>query len=213
MTIKFNSIQLALVILWLLLFPSCPQKEFVEPATEPKPVINNVVPNDTVAISHDTIITPPPVVPIIPYSSHHINTASTTPQELLAYANTLIGIPYKYASTDPSIGFDCSGFITYVFNHFKIAVPRSSIDFTNVEREIKPGEAKPGDIVLFTGTDTTTREVGHMGILTSTENGDYYFIHSTSGKANGVTISPLNKYYALRFVKIIRIFPQNDIDL
>ena len=89
---------------------------------------------------------------------------------------------------------------------------RSSIDFTDVEREIKPKEAKPGDIVLFTGTDTTTREVGHMGILTSTENGDYYFIHSTSGKANGVTISPLNNYYALRFVKIIRIFPQNDTD-
>jgi cell wall-associated NlpC family hydrolase len=213
MTIKFNSIQLILVILWLVLFPSCPQKEFVKPATKPEMVISNVVPNDTVVTSHDTVITPSPAVPIIPYSSHHINTGSTTPQELLAYANTLIGIPYKYASTDPSIGFDCSGFITYVFNHFKIAVPRSSIDFTNVEREIKPGEAKPGDIVLFTGTDTTTREVGHMGILTSTENEDYYFIHSTSGKANGVTISPLNKYYALRFVKIIRIFPQNDIDL
>ncbi|TMI61409.1 MAG: NlpC/P60 family protein [Bacteroidetes bacterium] len=213
MTIKFNSIQLTLVIFWLLLFPSCPPKEFVEPATETEAVINNVVPNDTVAISHDTVITPPPSVTIIPYSSHPINTGSTTPKELLAYANTLIGIPYKYASTDPSIGFDCSGFITYVFNHFKIAVPRSSIDFTNVEREIKPGDAKPGDIVLFTGTDTTTRDVGHMGILTSTENGDYYFIHSTSGKANGVTISPLNKYYAVRFVKIIRIFPQNDIDL
>jgi len=213
MTIKFNSIQLTLVILWLLLLPFCPQKKFVEPATETEAVINNVVQIDTVVTNHDTVINHPPVAPIIPYSSNHINTGFTTPQELLAYANTLIGIPYKYASTDPSIGFDCSGFITYVFNHFKIAVPRSSIDFTNVEREIKPSEAKPGDIILFTGTDTTTREVGHMGILTSTENGDYYFIHSTSGKANGVTISPLNNYYALRFIKIIRIFPQNDIDL
>jgi cell wall-associated NlpC family hydrolase len=213
MAIKFNSSRFTLVILWLLLFPSCPPKEFVEPATEPESVISNVLPNDTVVINHDTVITHPPVAPIITNNSPHINTGSTTPNELLAYANTLIGIPYKYASTDPSIGFDCSGFITYVFNHFKIAVPRSSIDFTNVEREIKPSEAKPGDIVLFTGTDSTTRDVGHMGIITSTENGDYYFIHSTSGKANGVTISPLNNYYALRFVKIIRIFPQNDTDL
>jgi len=37
------------------------------------------------------------------------------------------------------------------------------------------------------------------------------FIHSSSGKANGVTITPLNDYYKGRFVKVIRIFPQNDI--
>ena len=184
----------------------------MEPSTEPVTAINIVVPNDTVVTRHDTVITHPPVSPIITNNSRNINTGTTTPEELLSYAKTLIGILYKYASTDPAIGFDCSGFITYVFNHFKIDVPRSSIDFTDVEREIKPKEAKPGDIVLFTGTDTTTREVGHMGILTSTENGAYYFIHSTSGKANGVTISPLNNYYALRFVKIIRIFPQNDTD-
>ncbi|MBL7749710.1 MAG: C40 family peptidase, partial [Chitinophagaceae bacterium] len=51
------------------------------------------------------------------------------PDSLVAFAKTLIGIPYLYASTDPIKGFDCSGFITYVFNHFNIAVPRSSVDF------------------------------------------------------------------------------------
>lgn len=196
--------RLTLLILWLLLFPSCPQKEFVEPATITVPVIKNiVVPNDTVLIQ-------PPAAPTIIYGFRNINIGSTTPEELLAFANTLIGIPYKYASTNPAIGFDCSGFITYVFNHFKIVVPRSSIDFTNVEREISLPEAKPGDIVLFTGTDTTTRQVGHMGIITSNENKEYFFIHSSSGKANGVTISSLSKYYTFRFVKVIRIFQQND---
>ncbi len=204
MAVKFNSIRFTLLILWLLFFPSCPKKEFVEPAIERVPIKNNIV------VHADTVAIRPPVVLIFPSSSLHINTGSTTPEELLTYANTLIGIPYKFASSNPAIGFDCSGFITYVFNHFKIAVPRSSIDFTNVEREIKLTEAKPGDIVLFTGTDSTTREVGHMGIITSTENGEYFFIHSTSGKANGVTISSLSKYYTFRFVKVIRIFPQND---
>lgn len=58
----------------------------------------------------------------------HIITGKTTPAELIAYANSLTGIPYKYGSTNPSQGFDCSGFITYVFNHFNIIVPRRSVD-------------------------------------------------------------------------------------
>src|SRR5690606_36446631 len=103
--------------------------------------------------------------------------------ELVAYAESLQGIPYKYGSIDPNQGFDCSGFITYVFNRFNIAVPRSSIDFTDVEQEIPLRDARRGDIILFTGTDSTKREVGHMGIITSLPGQPHAFIHSTSGKA------------------------------
>ena len=131
-------------------------------------------------------------------------TPGTTPHQLVAFAKTLIGIPYKYASTDPSIGFDCSGFITYVFNHFGIKVPRSSVDFTNVGNEINWHQAKEGDLILFTGTVDSIRIVGHMGIVT--ENADTLkFIHATSGRANGVTISALQGYYEKRFIKVIRI--------
>lgn len=143
-------------------------------------------------------------------ASKKINTANTTPRELLAYATTLIGTPYKYGSIDPNVGFDCSGFITHVFNHFNIAVPRSSIDFTDVQREILLQQAKPGDLILFTGTDSTHREVGHMGIIITNDNNQYSFIHSTSGKQYGVTITPLNQYYMGRFLKVVRVFKQND---
>ena len=109
------------------------------------------------------------------------------------------------------MGFDCSGFITYVFNQFRIAVPRSSKDFTNIQHEVPLQDAKPGDIILFTGTDSSIRVVGHMGIITENNNGAVQFIHSTSGKQYGVTITLLEKYYMGRFIKVIRIFPQNDI--
>lgn len=135
----------------------------------------------------------------------YINPGKTKADELVDYAETLIGVPYLYGSIDPNKGFDCSGFITYVFNHFNIAVPRSSVGFTSVEREVRLNQAKRGDIILFTGTDSTKRVVGHMGIITSLENGGE-FIHSTSGKAYGVTKTPLNSYYQGRFVKVIRIF-------
>ncbi len=130
-----------------------------------------------------------------------------TPDSIVAFARTLIGIPYLYASTDPRQGFDCSGFITYVFNHFNITVPRSSVDFTDYGKDVEIKMAKPGDLILFTGTDSTIRIVGHMGIVESVEQGQLNFIHSTSGKAKGVVITALGNYYLGRFVKVIRVFP------
>ena len=129
------------------------------------------------------------------------------PDSLVAFAKTLIGIPYLSASTDPIKGFDCSGFITYVFNHFNIAVPRSSVDFTNYGKEIAFGNSRPGDLILFTGTDSASRIVGHMGIVESARGDTLYFIHSTSGKAKGVVVTPFGNYYASRFVKVVRVFP------
>lgn len=136
-----------------------------------------------------------------------IITETVQPDSIVAFAKTLIGIPYLYASTDPRKGFDCSGFITYVFNHFNLAVPRSSVDFTNMGREIAIEKAEPGDLILFTGTDSSIRIVGHMGIVESAKNDTFRFIHSTSGKAKGVVISSLGDYYKKRFVKVIRVFP------
>jgi hypothetical protein len=139
-----------------------------------------------------------------------IRTGQVQPQEIVEYAKTLIGTKYQYGSTDPAVGFDCSGFITYVFRHFNIQVPRSSIDFTAVGRTVDLDSVKPGDLILFTGTDSTERHIGHMGIITSNQNGAVEFIHSTSGKQYGVTITPLSRYYLGRFMRVARIFPQNE---
>jgi cell wall-associated NlpC family hydrolase len=131
------------------------------------------------------------------------------PTEVMSFAETLAGIKYVYGSINPNVGFDCSGFITYVFNHFGIQVPRSSIDFTNVGKQVPVENAKRGDIILFTGTNPAERHVGHMGLITESRD-TLRFIHATSGKAMSVTTTPLSKYYMSRFVKVIRIFPQND---
>ncbi len=136
-----------------------------------------------------------------------IQPGPTNPIAIVAFAKTLIGTPYLYGSTDPQKGFDCSGFITYVFNHFHIKVPRSSVQFADVGREVNFQTAKPGDLILFTGTDSTIRIIGHMGIVVSNKNDTLHFIHSTSGKQYGVTITELSPYYMSRFVKVTRVFP------
>jgi cell wall-associated NlpC family hydrolase len=160
---------------------------------------------DSAVLIVDTVKTDSVLLP-----ASQVHTKNVLPKQVVDFAKTLIGVPYKYASTDPKIGFDCSGFITFVFNHFNIIVPRSSIDFTNVGKEISTDNAKPGDLILFTGTDSTEKFVGHMGLIVSNQTNGLEFIHSTSGKKYGVTITPLNDYYRSRYVKTIRIFPEND---
>jgi cell wall-associated NlpC family hydrolase len=136
-----------------------------------------------------------------------INTKNVDPDAVIDFAETLIGTKYKYGSAIKAQGFDCSGFITYVFQRFKIQVPRVSKDFTNAGYPVPLDASRPGDLILFTGTDTTGWVVGHMGMITANDNGKIKFIHSSSGKSVGVIISPMSKYYATRFVKVIRVFP------
>ncbi|MXV51394.1 NlpC/P60 family protein [Pedobacter sp. HMF7647] len=138
--------------------------------------------------------------------SIHINTMNVRSNDLISYAQTLKGIPYKYGSVDPNVGFDCSGFITYVFNHFHITVPRSTQEFSRVANRINVSRSKPGDLIIFTGTDSTKRSEGHMGIITETGANGINFIHSTSGKAYSVTTTPLNAYYQGRYLYVIRLF-------
>ncbi len=194
-----------LIIFCLIIFSSClqvKQKSGEEQKNEDSIAVQD---SSSVPVAHDSSSSPRHSD-----SLSQINTGNVSPAELVKYSETLLGIPYLYGSTDPQHGFDCSGFITYVFNHFNITVPRSSIEFTNVATEIPVTKSKPGDLILFTGTDSTERSVGHMGIIISNDSLQTLFIHSTSGKANGVTITPLNDYYKSRFMKVIRVFPQNN---
>lgn len=166
-------------------------------------------PRNSAAMPDTAIVKPKANTPARSPAGGEINTGDTSPAELVHFALSLRGTPYKYGCTDPQQGFDCSGFITYVFNHFGIEVPRSSAGFEHEGQEVPVGQSKPGDLILFTGTDSTKREIGHMGIILRNDNRQIEFIHSTSGKAYAVTVTPLNSYYQGRFVKVIRVFNKN----
>ena len=150
------------ILIWIMIVFSCNKSKTVSPGNA------NILP------------------PLAPGNKNHyitIETGKTTPGELVAFAHSLEGTPYEYGSADPDLGFDCSGFVTYVFNHFGIRMPRPSVDFTYVNREIDINQAKPGDLILFTGTDPTPKIAGHIGIVQSNNAGTIIFIHSTSGGA------------------------------
>lgn len=135
------------------------------------------------------------------------NFKNVSSDDLINFAETLIGIRYKYGAESVKDGFDCSGFVNYVFNHFNISVPRVTTDFTNAGEEIPIKESEPGDIILFTGSNARIRTVGHVGIITENDNGDVKFIHASTSR--GVMISGMNSYFAPRFIKVNRIFSSN----
>lgn len=129
------------------------------------------------------------------------------PDTLLAFARTQLGTNYCYASKEPGRGFDCSGFVYFVFDHFNILVPRSSRDYMSFGTTVSLDSAKAGDVIVFTGTNAKNRRAGHVGIIISGGSDSATFIHSSSGKKKGVIISDFNEspYYRKRFLKVVRI--------
>ncbi|MGE7660967.1 C40 family peptidase [Peribacillus sp. NPDC097197] len=106
---------------------------------------------------------------------------------MINYAKTLIGSPYKWAGTTPA-GFDCSGFIYYVFQKSQgITLPRTTSQLY-ANTGLKVSSPSKGDLVFF---DTSSGKTGvsHAGIYI----GNNQFIHASSSK--GITITDMNNSY------------------
>jgi len=113
-------------------------------------------------------------------------------QEIIAYAKTLLGIKYVYGGSSKK-GFDCSGFVGYVFEHFGISLERSSKDMGNNGKTVKKADLKPGDLVFF-DTNGGLNAINHVGIYI----GNNKFIHASSGVGRKVTISSLSDSFYLK---------------
>lgn len=128
--------------------------------------------------------------------------------EIIEFAKSYLGTTYRYASVDPSKGFDCSGFVHFVYNHFDINLPRSSKEYKLLGTSQEPEDFKVGDVLVFYGY-RDSKSIGHVGIICEANGMKSKFIHSSSGKAHGVTISQLDSdHYSRRFYKCIDVIRQ-----
>ena len=98
--------------------------------------------------------------------------------ELVMQAMGLLGVPYKKGGTSEEKGFDCSGFVRYMYEKsVGLVLPRRAEDQAKATEEISRSELKPGDLVFF---NTLKRTFSHVGIYV----GDGKFIHAPRpGKA------------------------------
>lgn len=85
---------------------------------------------------------------------------------LIAEAEKYLGFPYVWGGSSPSTSFDCSGFVCYVYTHSGVHnLPRTTAQgIYNQCAHIPMSEAKPGDIIFFTGTYNSPGPVSHVGI-------------------------------------------------
>lgn len=114
---------------------------------------------------------------------------SSAGASVIEYAKQFIGTPYVYGGSTPK-GFDCSGFVKYVFNHFGVSLPRTGTAQYNAGTKVSRSELQPGDIVAFGSS-----YLEHVGIYV----GGGMFIHSPS-PGNSVRIETLDSgYYNRKF--------------
>lgn len=123
--------------------------------------------------------------------------APSVGQQIVAFAKNYLGTSYVWGGTSPSTGFDCSGFVKYVYKQYGYTLNRTAA------QQMGNGTAvtnlQTGDLVFFANTYSSNEAATHVGIYV----GDNQFIHAASG---GVKITPLsNEYYASRYVGARRI--------
>lgn len=104
---------------------------------------------------------------------------------IVATAKKYIGVPYRFGGVTPK-GFDCSGYVQYIFQQHGIALPRSADEQFKLGKKVRATALRKGDLVFFS---TYEKGASHCGIYV----GDGEFIHVSSSK--GVRIDQLKDPY------------------
>jgi len=120
--------------------------------------------------------------------------ASSRGARVAQLSRRYLGIPYRWGGSSPSTGFDCSGFVMYLYRKVGVSLPHNAAMQYGHGRAVSRGNLRPGDLVFFNG-------LGHVGIYL----GGGRFIHAPSS-GDVVKISSLSEsWYASRWVGARRI--------
>lgn len=176
-------------------------------------LINNLPKQNTMAATPATAKfasfgapTPTTYYPTTAYANAQTNQPSffnTKVQGLIAKAKTLIGLPYRFGGTSPVSGFDCSGFMQYIFKQTAgISLPRRSEEMASSGHYVSRDQLQAGDMVFF---KTHGSNISHVGMYI----GDNQFIHAPrTGKSIEIT-SLGNSYWAKTFVTARRVLSED----
>ncbi len=121
----------------------------------------------------------------------HDDKSGTKRERIVRTAKRFIGARYRYGGKDP-FGFDCSGFVLYVYNKNGINIPRGSKSQYYSGKRVRIKEAKPGDLVFFS---INSKKISHVGIYL----GNFRFIHSPREGRKVSCASIKNTYWRKRY--------------
>ena len=125
---------------------------------------------------------------------------------VICYGKTFIGLRYKYGGFSAK-GFDCSGFIKYIFNKYGLVLPHDSRAYANFGEKIDSVDVqkiKKGDIMLFKGSNLKSKRIGHVSLVIEVKQDEILILHSCR---RGVVIDNYldSDYYLKRFAGVRRI--------
>ncbi len=126
------------------------------------------------------------------------STGSATGQQIAAFAQQFVGYRYSWGGKSPETGFDCSGFVYYVYSQFGYTLNRVACDQAQNGVHVDPSDLQPGDVLCFYSNDNYY--IGHTGIYI----GNNKFIHASTS-TTGVIITELGGYYFTRGYEARRI--------
>ena len=163
------------------------------------------------------LATKPMSAQISPWWQQEIVDSATLREEAIAdsivtLAQSFIGTPYVWGGSEPNSGFDCSGFICYVYKQFDITLPRTSGQQFDAGTPVPHVDAKPGDIIVFSGPRDVPGDPGHVGIVLNYDaDKGFTFIHTSSPETGGVRISSEKNesYYSQHFLEVRRVIDCN----
>ncbi|TGE33981.1 NlpC/P60 family protein [Desulfosporosinus sp. Sb-LF] len=138
-----------------------------------------------------------------PLTAQSINTVYVEKQrqnkivDIISTAKQNLGVRYQWGGAKPETGFDCSGFVSYVFGQNGISLPRISRDQFTVGTGVNYEDLQPGDLVFFSLDGDNI--VDHVGIYL----GNGQFINASSSK--GVTVYTIGPYWKSYYVGARRV--------
>jgi cell wall-associated NlpC family hydrolase len=107
---------------------------------------------------------------------------------LIPYALALQGTPYRWGGNTPAEGFDCSGFVRYVYGRYGVPLPRRAVEQAAWVPKVPLQARRAGDLLFF---DTGTHPVSHVGIYIGRDE----FVHASSSRTGQVMVTDLRKPY------------------
>jgi len=135
---------------------------------------------------------------------------TTLIDSIINYAEKYLGIRYKYGGRD-KYGFDCSGFTSYVFAHFGIALARDAGGQALKGKTVKKDSIKRGDLIFFKGRNINNKAIGHVGLVVLANDTITRFIHAS--RTRGISYDNLTSaYYKPRYVTTKRIIGEFEND-
>jgi cell wall-associated NlpC family hydrolase len=145
-------------------------------------------PDPVPPVNTEAVVPPLPVVKLKkPKPVRRTQLHAPLGDKIAKYARRFIGVRYTWGGSSPRSGFDCSGFVRYVYAHFGVSLAHSSYtQFTEGVR-VARRHLKPGDLVFFHG-------LGHVGMYI----GKGKFIHAPH-TGTRVQIESLNGWYSGTF--------------